>query len=210
MGAQAPTPCAKGSFSASAGQSACTQAPAGSFVGTMGAQAATPCAVGSFSASPGQSACTQAPPGSFVDATGAQAATPCALGTYKPNAGAASCLEAPVDTYVDTVGATAVTPCPAGTSTVGTGSTSASDCIAAAPTITHVTASGRVGATVTIKSTNLSGATKVVFGGKKSGSIVSDTATTLKVKVPSGAKTGKIKVVTPGGTVKSATTFRVT
>ena len=142
-----------------------------------------------------------------MDTTGAQAATPCALGTYNPDAGAASCLQAPLDTYVDTTGATAATPCPAGTSTIGTGSTSASDCIVPAPTISHIPASGRVGATVTIKGTNLSGATKVTFGGKKATTIVSDTATRLKVKVPSGARSGKIKVVTPGGTVKSATSF---
>jgi hypothetical protein len=67
-----------------------------------------------------------------------------------------------------------------------------------------------VGATITIKGTNLSGATKVTFGGKKATTIVSDTATKLKVKVPSGARSGKIKVVTPGGTVTSATSFRVT
>ena len=66
-----------------------------------------------------------------------------------------------------------------------------------------------MGATVTIKGTNLSGATKVTFGGKKATTIVSDTPTRLKVKIPSGARSGKIKVVTPGGTVKSATRFVV-
>ena len=40
--------------------------------------------------------------------------------------------------------------------------------------------------------------------------IVSDTPTLLKVKVPTNAKTGKIKIKTPGGTVKSATAFTVT
>jgi hypothetical protein len=42
------------------------------------------------------------------------------------------------------------------------------------------------------------------------GTITKDTATKLKVKVPSGAKTGKIKVATPGGKVKTATAFTVT
>jgi hypothetical protein len=68
---------------------------------------------------------------------------------------------------------------------------------------------GPVGTTVTIKGTNLNGATKVTFNGVK-GTITSDTATKLKVKVPIGATTGKIKVVTPSGQVKTATAFTVT
>jgi hypothetical protein len=66
-----------------------------------------------------------------------------------------------------------------------------------------------VGTVVTIKGTGLSGATKVTFNGVK-GTITTDTATKLKVKVPSGATTGKIKVVTPDGNVKTATAFTVT
>jgi len=37
-----------------------------------------------------------------------------------------------------------------------------------------------------------------------------DTATNVKVTVPSGATTGRIKVVTDGGKVESATNFTVT
>jgi YVTN family beta-propeller protein len=78
------------------------------------------------------------------------------------------------------------------------------------PTITKFSpASGPVGTVVTIKGTNLSGATKVTFDGVK-GTITKDTAREIKVKVPSGAKTGKIEVVTPGGKVKTATAFTVT
>jgi YVTN family beta-propeller protein len=78
------------------------------------------------------------------------------------------------------------------------------------PTITSFSpASGPVGTVVTIKGTNLSGATKVTFNGVK-GTITKDTATKIKVKVPSGATTGKIKVVTPGGRAKTATAFTVT
>jgi hypothetical protein len=69
--------------------------------------------------------------------------------------------------------------------------------------------SGPVGTVVTIKGTNLSGATKATFNGVK-GTITSDTATKLKVKVPSGATTGKIKVVTPGGKATTITAFTVT
>jgi hypothetical protein len=55
----------------------------------------------------------------------------------------------------------------------------------------------------------LSGATNVTFNGV-TGTITKDTETTIKVKVPMGATTGKIKVVTPGGPVKTATVFTVT
>jgi hypothetical protein len=47
------------------------------------------------------------------------------------------------------------------------------------------------------------------FKGVK-GTITTDTATEIKVKVPSGATTGKITVVTPDGKVKTATAFKVT
>ena len=42
------------------------------------------------------------------------------------------------------------------------------------------------------------------------GTITKDTTTKIKVKVPYGATTGKIKVVTPDGKVKTATAFTVT
>ncbi len=48
----------------------------------------------------------------------------------------------------------------------------------------------------------------MIVGGV-AGTIKSDTATTLVVKVPMGAKTGKIKVITPNGKAKSVTTFKV-
>ena len=69
--------------------------------------------------------------------------------------------------------------------------------------------SGAVGAAVTILGTSLTGATSVTFNG---------TAATFTVKskseitttVPTGATTGTIKVVTPGGTLSSNVPFRVT
>ena len=79
-----------------------------------------------------------------------------------------------------------------------------------APAITSFApSSGPVGTTVVIKGVNLNGATTATFNGVQ-GTITYDTATKLKVKVPSGATTGKIKVVTPGGKVKTATAFTVT
>jgi hypothetical protein len=80
-----------------------------------------------------------------------------------------------------------------------------------APTITSFNpTSGPVGTTVTVKGTNLSGATKVTFGGGVTAVIISNTATKIKVKVPLGAVSGKIKVVTPAGSAKTATNFKVT
>jgi len=82
--------------------------------------------------------------------------------------------------------------------------------VAAAPTVTKFTpTSGPAGTVVTITGTGLSRATRVTFNGVK-GTIASDTPTKLKVIVPVGATTGKIKVVTPGGTVKTVTAFKVT
>jgi hypothetical protein len=81
---------------------------------------------------------------------------------------------------------------------------------AAKPTIKSFSpASGKVGATVTIKGTALADATKVTIDGKTA-TVTSDTATQIKVKVPTGAKTGKIVVTTPGGKVTSKTKFKVT
>jgi hypothetical protein len=68
--------------------------------------------------------------------------------------------------------------------------------------------SGAVGQKVTIEGINLDGASKVVFSGA-SATISSDTASKLKVTVPVGATTGKVKVVTPGGKATSATSFSV-
>jgi uncharacterized repeat protein (TIGR03803 family) len=69
-------------------------------------------------------------------------------------------------------------------------------------------ASGPVGAAVKILGTNLTGSTSVTFNG---------TAATFTVKskseitttVPAGATTGKVKVVTPGGTLSSNVPFTV-
>jgi hypothetical protein len=83
--------------------------------------------------------------------------------------------------------------------------------VAAAPTITSFSpASGAPGVTVTIVGTNLTDATKVTFGGVAATVISVDKATKIVVKVPTGAKTGKIKVVTAGGTATSRTKFTVT
>jgi bacterioferritin-associated ferredoxin len=70
--------------------------------------------------------------------------------------------------------------------------------------------SGSVGTTVTITGTTFTGTTKVTFGGVAATSfqVISDSE--VKALVPTGAKTGKIQVTTPGGTATSATNFTVT
>jgi uncharacterized repeat protein (TIGR03803 family) len=77
------------------------------------------------------------------------------------------------------------------------------------PFVATVPTSGKVGAAVIILGTNLKGSTKVTFGGKSAKFRVispSEIETTL----PKGAKTGKVEVKTPKGTLKSNVVFRVT
>jgi YVTN family beta-propeller protein len=80
----------------------------------------------------------------------------------------------------------------------------------AAPTITSFSpASAAPGASVTIKGTNLTGATEVTIG-KKVAKITSDKAGMIKIKVPTGATTAKINVTTGGGTASSKTKLKIT
>lgn len=72
-----------------------------------------------------------------------------------------------------------------------------------------VPASGKVGATVMILGTNLTGATEVSFNGTSvKPTVVSGTE--IKATVPAGASTGTVTVTTPSGTVKSNVVFVVT
>jgi uncharacterized repeat protein (TIGR03803 family) len=69
-------------------------------------------------------------------------------------------------------------------------------------------ASGVVGAAVKILGTNLTGATSVAFNGTAAVfTVVSSSEITTTV--PTGATSGKVRVVTPGGPLTSNTTFRV-
>ncbi|MHB8218342.1 MAG: choice-of-anchor tandem repeat GloVer-containing protein [Candidatus Sulfotelmatobacter sp.] len=68
--------------------------------------------------------------------------------------------------------------------------------------------SGRVGAAVKILGTNLTGVTSVTFNGTAATfTVVSRSEITTTV--PTGATTGKVKVVTSGGTLTSNANFRV-
>jgi hypothetical protein len=98
------------------------------------------------------------------------------------------------------------------TTAAGTGTSTSNFSVTAtvaAPTISSFSPNhGPAGTTVTIKGTNLSGASAVSFGGAStSPTFVS--ATQVRAAVPSGATTGRITVTTPGGTATSASNFRV-
>jgi hypothetical protein len=70
--------------------------------------------------------------------------------------------------------------------------------------------SGPVGTQVTITGTGLTGTTKVTFGGVKTTTFSVDSGTQITAILPTGAKTGKIAVITPGGTASSKAIFTVT
>jgi uncharacterized repeat protein (TIGR03803 family) len=77
-----------------------------------------------------------------------------------------------------------------------------------APFTKTLPTSGNVGASVIILGTALTGATSVTFNGKAAAfSVVSPTEITTRV--PSGATTGTVEVITPGGTLLSNVVFRV-
>ena len=78
------------------------------------------------------------------------------------------------------------------------------------PTLTGFTpGSGTVGSQVTITGMSFSQATAVKFGGVAATTFIVNSDTKITATVPSGAVTGKISVVTPGGTGLSATSFTV-
>jgi uncharacterized repeat protein (TIGR03803 family) len=77
------------------------------------------------------------------------------------------------------------------------------------PFVETLPTSGKVFAAVTILGTNLTGATKVTFGGTEAArfSVVSNSE--IEATVPFGAKTGTIEVTTPKGALKSNLIFKV-
>ena len=79
-----------------------------------------------------------------------------------------------------------------------------------APAITGFSpASGPVGTVVTVSGSNCSGASGVSFGGAAA-SYTINTETSITATVPAGATSGAIRVVTPGGTATSDSSFTVT
>jgi len=69
-------------------------------------------------------------------------------------------------------------------------------------------ASGKVGAAVKILGTNLTGATSVTFNGTAALFAVVRPSL-ITTTVPAGASSGKVQVITPGGTLSSNVPFRV-
>lgn len=81
--------------------------------------------------------------------------------------------------------------------------------VEAPPTVTSFTpASASVGKVVTIRGTNLAGATAVTIGATAV-PVGADTSTSIKVTVPPGAVSGTIQVTTGIGSASSATPLRV-
>lgn len=76
------------------------------------------------------------------------------------------------------------------------------------PYVLAVPGFGNVGKTITILGTNISGATEVTFDGVKA-TITKNTATSITATVPTGAKTGKVKVFSPGCTCTTLVSFFV-
>jgi uncharacterized repeat protein (TIGR03803 family) len=114
------------------------------------------------------------------------------------------------DTYM-----TALVPASGSTGTVTvttpSGTLKSAQLFKVIPVISSFTpASGPVGTKVTITGTGLTGATAVSFGGVKAIAFTVNSGTQITATVPAGAKTGKIKVTTPGGTATSTATFTVT
>jgi uncharacterized repeat protein (TIGR03803 family) len=70
--------------------------------------------------------------------------------------------------------------------------------------------SGPVGTSVAITGVSLTQTSKVTFGGVKATSVVVNSDTKVTATVPTGAKTGKIVITTPGGTATSSGVFTVT
>ncbi len=70
--------------------------------------------------------------------------------------------------------------------------------------------SGPVGTPVTITGVSLTQTTKVTFGGVPATSVTVDSDKKVIADVPTGAKTGKIAITTPGGIAASSGVFTVT
>jgi uncharacterized repeat protein (TIGR03803 family) len=68
---------------------------------------------------------------------------------------------------------------------------------------------GKVGATIEILGTDLTGATGVTFNGTVATFTVNSSGTAISTIIPTGATTGPVQVVTPNGTLSSKVPFRV-
>jgi uncharacterized repeat protein (TIGR03803 family) len=76
------------------------------------------------------------------------------------------------------------------------------------PFVKTLPAFGRVGSTITILGTDMTGASSVTFNGTAATFTILS-PTDIRVAVPSGATGGTVEVVTPGGTLSSNVPFQV-
>jgi uncharacterized repeat protein (TIGR03803 family) len=76
------------------------------------------------------------------------------------------------------------------------------------PFVETQTSYGKVGEAVKILGTNLTGATSVTFNGTAAVFVVASPSL-ITTTVPAGATSGKVEVITPGGTLLSNVPFRV-
>jgi hypothetical protein len=78
------------------------------------------------------------------------------------------------------------------------------------PSITNLDpSSGPVGMRVAIVGGGFAGTKKVTFGGVKATDFTVVTPALIQATLPQGAKTGKVRVVTPNGSATSEVTFTV-
>jgi uncharacterized protein (TIGR03437 family) len=76
------------------------------------------------------------------------------------------------------------------------------------PFVETQTTSGMAGAAVNILGTDLTGATSVTFNGSAATFTVISKSEIMTM-VPTGATTGAVQVVTPGGTLNSSVAYTV-
>jgi uncharacterized repeat protein (TIGR03803 family) len=76
------------------------------------------------------------------------------------------------------------------------------------PFVTTIPAYGKAGAEIVIQGSNLTGTTGVTFNGTAAKFKVLS-ATEITAKVPDGATSGEVHVVTPGGTLASNVNFKI-
>ena len=88
------TPCAQGTYSATAGRAACTPADPGYFVPGSGSSAETICPAGTYTGTQGNTGCTLAPVGSYDPGTGNPQALLCGPGTFSSAPGSPTCTPA--------------------------------------------------------------------------------------------------------------------
>ncbi|KDO35157.1 hypothetical protein SPRG_00003 [Saprolegnia parasitica CBS 223.65] len=104
-------PCARGTFSAQTGSTACTNCAPGSFNPTNGSTACFLCAKGQFAADAAATACTACPPGSMSPEKGAVHCTLCPIGSTASKAGSATCDLCDVGHTTRAVGSLACVRC---------------------------------------------------------------------------------------------------